>query len=137
MDPPSGFGLGPFHAGGISAQLELGLNLISFGFFVLALRLWKKRKWVMDFSTSRVIVVKPHGKASYTWVPGISTNMALVNVLKLDNLVSYIQKQPTGEKRAKRCTVPTGTNSLFGSILIIQIKNVDREEYTKFSTAHF
>lgn len=66
MDPPSGFGLGPFHAGGISEQLELGLDLISFGFFVLALRLWKKKKWVMDFSTSRVIVVKPLGKASYT-----------------------------------------------------------------------
>lgn len=32
MDPPSGFGLGPFHAGGISAQLELGLNPISFWF---------------------------------------------------------------------------------------------------------
>lgn len=30
MDPCSGFGLGPFHAGGISAQLELGLALIFF-----------------------------------------------------------------------------------------------------------
>lgn len=49
MDPPSGFGLGPFHAGGISAQLELGLNLISFGFFVLALRLWKKKSGSWTF----------------------------------------------------------------------------------------
>lgn len=47
MDPPSGFGLGPFHAGGISAQLKLGLLLIFFGVFVLALLLllhWKKKK---------------------------------------------------------------------------------------------
>lgn len=59
MDPPSGFGLGPFHAGGISAQLKLGLLLIFFGFFVLALLLlhWKKKR-VTDFSTYRVIAVK-------------------------------------------------------------------------------
>lgn len=44
MDPPPGFGLGAFHAGGISAQLELGFSPISFGFSVLALRLREKKK---------------------------------------------------------------------------------------------
>lgn len=49
----------PFHAGGISAQLELGLDQIFF--FFLCPHPSTLKKWVMDFSPYRVIVVKPCG----------------------------------------------------------------------------